>query len=198
MFFENVDTTKVNERNVQGRRLRALHPGTKMNAMRKTAEIVRVLAALCVTTACVSATGCSSSSSAGATPDAGPSLCASDSRAQTYTAGMEQKGASGALTVKLDSINPNPVVKGNNEWKVTVVDAGGAPVSGATITVKPYMPDHGHGSSIIPQVAAGADPGSYDVTLLNLFMPGIWQVTFTVTTSANVTDSAMFTFCVND
>ena len=111
---------------------------------------------------------------------------------------MEQKGAAGALAVKLESINPNPVIKGNNDWKIQVVDAQGAPVSGATITVKPYMPDHGHGSSIIPQVAAGADPGTYDVSLLNLFMPGIWTVTFDVTTQDNVTDSAVFTFCVPD
>ncbi len=111
---------------------------------------------------------------------------------------MEQKGAAGALSVKLQSIDPNPVIKGNNDWKIQVVDASGAPVSDATITVKPFMPDHGHGSSITPQVAAGADPGTYDVSLLNLFMPGIWTVTFDVTTQDNVTDSSVFTFCVSD
>ncbi|MGH7281096.1 MAG: FixH family protein [Polyangiaceae bacterium] len=146
----------------------------------------------------VLASACSSSSSSGNQAAPAPSLCATDSRAQTYASGMEQKGSAGALSVKLESINPNPVIKGNNVWTIQVVDANGAPVDGATITVKPYMPDHGHGSSIIPQVAAGTDPGTYDISLLNLFMPGIWTVTFDVTTSANVTDSAVFTFCVPD
>jgi hypothetical protein len=148
--------------------------------------------------ALASLAACSSSSSSGTQAAPAPSLCATDSRAQSYTAGMEQKGTAGTLSVKLESINPNPVIKGNNDWKVQVVDASGTPVDGATITVKPFMPDHGHGSSITPQVAAGSDPGTYDVSLLNLFMPGIWTVTFNVATSANVTDSAVFTFCVSD
>lgn len=161
-----------------------------MSAGTKTAIFLGVFVAL--------TSACSSSSSSGNQAAPAPSLCATDSRAQTYSAGMEQKGAAGALSVKLQSIDPNPVIKGNNDWKIQVVDASGAPVSDATITVKPFMPDHGHGSSITPQVAAGADPGTYDVSLLNLFMPGIWTVTFDVTTQDNVTDSSVFTFCVSD
>jgi hypothetical protein len=145
---------------------------------------------------------CSSNSASDAADSGAPvSLCATDSRAQTFTAGMEQPGASGAFSVKLASINPNPVFKGNNVWTIQVVDKSGAPVTGATITVKPFMPDHGHGSSIIPQVAAGSDPGSYDITLLNLFMPGIWTVTIVVTTGtapSTVTDQSVFTFCVGE
>ena len=103
--------------------------------------------------------------------------------------------------MRLLTITPNPVFKGNNVWNLQVVDKNGAPVSGATITVKPFMPDHGHGSSIIPQVAAGSDPGTYDVTLLNLFMPGIWTITILVTTGTapnTVTDQSVFTFCVGE
>jgi hypothetical protein len=114
---------------------------------------------------------------------------------------MEQTGASNTFSVKLTSINPNPVFKGNNAWTIQVVDKSGGPVTGASITVKPFMPDHGHGSSIIPQVTAGADPGSYDISLLNLFMPGIWTVTIVVTTGtapSTVTDQSVFTFCVGE
>jgi hypothetical protein len=143
---------------------------------------------------------CSSSSASDAADSGAPvDLCATDSRAQTFTAGMAEPGASGTYSVKLASINPNPVFKGNNAWTIQVVDKSGAPVTGATITVKPFMPDHGHGSSITPQVAAGSNPGSYDVTLLNLFMPGIWTVTVVVTTGtapSTVTDQSVFTFCV--
>ncbi len=148
------------------------------------------------------ASACSSSNSSDAADSGAPvSLCATDSRAQTFTAGMEQPGASNTFSVKLASINPNPVFKGNNAWTIQVVDKSGAPVTGASITVKPFMPDHGHGSSIIPQVTAGSDPGSYDISLLNLFMPGIWTVTIVVTTGtapSTVTDQSVFTFCVGE
>ncbi len=148
------------------------------------------------------ASACSSSNSSDAADSGAPvSLCATDSRAQTFTAGMEQTGASNTFSVKLTSINPNPVFKGNNAWTIQVVDKSGGPVTGASITVKPFMPDHGHGSSIIPQVTAGADPGSYDISLLNLFMPGIWTVTIVVTTGtapSTVTDQSVFTFCVGE
>lgn len=110
---------------------------------------------------------------------------------------MEQLGSGRALGVKLTSIDPNPVFKGDNDWKVTVVDASGADVTGATLTAKPFMPDHGHGSSIVPTVTE-LGGGAYDVDHLNLFMPGIWQVTIDVTTAAGVHDAAVFTFCVAD
>ncbi|MEO8876875.1 MAG: FixH family protein [Polyangiaceae bacterium] len=145
------------------------------------------------------AASCSSGSSSGDAADAAapPALCATDSRAQTYASGLEEKGASGAFDIKLMSINPNPAFKGNNAWTIQVVDASGAPVTGATIKVNPYMPDHGHGSSITPQIAAGRDPGTYDITLLNLFMPGIWTVTIVVT-NAGITDQSVFTFCIGE
>jgi YtkA-like len=150
----------------------------------------------------IGAIACSSSSASDAA-DAGevPELCATDSRAQTFAPNMEQAGSSGTYSVKLQTITPNPVFKGNNEWSILVVDKTGAPVSGATITVKPFMPDHGHGSSITPQIAASSTPGTYDVTLLNLFMPGIWTITIVVTTGtapSTVTDQSVFTFCVGE
>ncbi len=162
---------------------------------------VRLSFLIPVTLLLASASACSSSNSASNAADSGEvDLCSTDSRAQTFAANMEQPGASNTYSVKLASINPNPVFKGNNAWTIQVVDKNGAPVTGASITVKPFMPDHGHGSSIIPQVAPGSDPGSYDVTLLNLFMPGIWTVTIVVTTGTapnTVTDQSVFTFCVN-
>ena len=142
---------------------------------------------------------CSSSSSGDAVDASAPAaLCATDSRAQTYASGMEQKGSAGTFEIKLLSITPAPAFKGNNAWTIQVVDTSGAPVSGATIKVNPFMPDHGHGSSITPQIAPGSDPGTYDITLLNLFMPGIWTVTIVVTSSSGVSDQSVFTFCIGE
>jgi hypothetical protein len=141
--------------------------------------------------ACSSST--SSSGDGGATADT--SLCSSDPRAQSFTADMVQKGTTGTFGVKLISVDPWPVLKGDNAWTVQIVDASGAPATGAMFTVKPFMPDHGHGSSIIPDIEPGQGDATFTINRLNVFMPGIWQFTFTITKGTQ-TDSAVVTFCV--
>ena len=90
---------------------------------------------------------------------------------------------------------PTPPAKGDNVWNLSITDASSAPVDDATITVKTWMPDHAHGSSIVPAVAASGG-GKYAVTRLNLFMPGIWEITFTIV-RGGATETAMFTLCIS-
>jgi hypothetical protein len=149
------------------------------------------LAAALIAPACSS----SSSSSSGDAGAAAASLCSSDPRAQNFSANMVQPGKGGIFGVKLVQVDPWPVLKGDNAWTVQIVDAAGAPVTGATFTVKPFMPDHGHGSSIIPDIEPGQGAATFDVSHLNCFMAGVWQFTFTITKDAQ-TDSAVVTFCV--
>lgn len=131
---------------------------------------------------------------AGAQPaETAVSYCVGDPRAQTYAPGLEKAADGGAFKAKLLSIDPNPTARGDNTWQLQLLDKSGAPVDGATIKVKPFMPDHGHPSSITPTVTATGG-GKYSV-LLNLFMPGLWQITFTVTAGAT-TDSIVYSFCV--
>lgn len=108
---------------------------------------------------------------------------------------MIANGKSGLFSISLDSIAPNPVTKGDNSWTVHVTDSNGADVDGATLTIKPFMPDHNHGSSIRP-LATAAGNGVYEISRLNLFMPGIWQISVTVTSSTGTSDVGVFTFCV--
>jgi hypothetical protein len=146
--------------------------------------------------------GCSgSSSSGGPTGSAGAAgsasttgACADDMRAEAYSAGMEGTGGKGLYRARLQAIDPAPAIKGTNAWTVQIVDASGTAVE-ATVTVKPFMPDHGHGSSIVPVVTAKGG-GVYEIDSLVLFMPGLWQTTVTITGPAGA-DTAVFTFCVN-
>ncbi|MGZ3417965.1 MAG: FixH family protein [Polyangiales bacterium] len=145
----------------------------------------------------VAVTACSSSgtdSTVDAAPEAAPSVCATDPRVQPFAAGLEAKTKSG-LSLKILDATPAPPSKGDNAWNLALSDAGGAPVSGATITVKTWMPDHGHGSSIVPAVADSGG-GKYALTRLNLFMPGIWEITFTIA-RGDTTETAMFTLCIS-
>jgi hypothetical protein len=132
--------------------------------------------------------GCSGSS-----PDAGVVGCEMNPMAQTYAAGMKRSGDGSKLSFVLVSSDPGPPLRGTNTWEVKVLDASGQPVTGATLTVTPYMPEHGHGSQVVPTITA--DGQQYKVSNLYLFMPGLWQVTIQAT-NGSVTDSAAFTFCV--
>ena len=67
-----------------------------------------------------------------------------------------------------------------------------------TITVTPFMPDHGHGTSVRAVVTAQPD-GSFSVTPLYLFMAGVWRVTIAVgvgASDAGASESVAFFFCV--
>jgi hypothetical protein len=139
---------------------------------------------------------CGSSTSGGAGGSAPASLCDTDPRAMKYAAGLSQKTVDGALKVSLTQATPAPPALNENAWTVTITDGSGNPVSDATITVKPWMPDMGHGSSVTPQVMPMSN-GTYQITLLDLFMPGIWTNTFTISTPSTPATTAVFTFCID-
>jgi hypothetical protein len=154
-----------------------------------------------VTTLCFAAlglAGCGPSSTSGTgAGGSGPSVCATDPRAEVYAVGLTQAAMDGAMKVSFVDATPAPPAKGVNAWTFKLTDGQGAPISGAAITVKQVMPDHGHGSSITPQVAPKGSDGTYEVTLLEFFMPGIWEITFTVTPAGGTADTVVFTFCVD-
>lgn len=149
--------------------------------------------------------GCSSSGGGDApapTPDAGEVdsgvavTCQNDPRVEAYVANMKKASPSGALAVTLVSSDPGPPIRGTNTWIVRVTDGAGAPVSNAALSVVPFMPDHGHGTSVKPTITAEAD-GRYRITNVYFFMPGVWRVTVGVPQGdAGATEAATFHFCV--
>ncbi len=143
---------------------------------------------------------CTSSSGTPAT-DAGPSAdgmigCQTDPLAETYTANMTKPGAMGVYTFDLVQAVPAPPAMGNNTWTLKITDSGANPVPSASLTVKPYMPRHGHPSTVVPTVTPNGD-GTYKLDPLYLFMAGLWQVTIDVVDGdGGVIDSVVYTFCV--
>jgi hypothetical protein len=77
-----------------------------------------------------------------------------------------------------------------HSWTLTITDAGGRPVDGATITVEGGMPAHAHGLPTTPQVK-GLGQGRYLVEGLKFHMPGAWVVGFRVKAGA-VVDAVKF------
>ena len=142
---------------------------------------------------------CSSSSSnntnggdAGAGGDGDVASCATDPRVDTYTANMQKPSAMKTFTATLVSSDPAPPVRGGNTWILKLTDASGKPMAGVMPSVVPFMPDHGHGSTVKPTIMDSGD-GSYTIDNVYLFMGGVWRVTIVPTGSA---DSVAFFFCV--
>ena len=122
--------------------------------------------------------------------------CTDDGRVDHYAAGMEKSGSKGLYKVKLLASQPAPPAKPNNVWNLAVSDMNGAPASGLTVAVSPYMPDHRHAPPVAPVVTALAEPGRYDVAMINLFMAGVWQVKVSLS-AAGASDAVTFWFCVD-
>lgn len=122
--------------------------------------------------------------------------CAAETRADSYSAGMEKSGAQGAVTMRLLESVPGPPQKGDNEWRVMLLGASGTPLTGAGLTAMPFMPDHQHGTSIKAKVQE-VGGGEYRISPLNLFMPGLWTVTITAQPPAGSADQAVFAFCID-
>ena len=123
-----------------------------------------------------------------------PAFCASDPRVQAFHLGLEAACVGGQCRVRIVEATPSPVVQGLNDWTLVVEDPSGKPLDGATLSIKATMPDHGHGSPTITQIAP-LGSGRYRVTGINLAMRGVWLVPIVVTGTVN--DQASFTFCVD-
>lgn len=121
--------------------------------------------------------------------------CEAETRDEQFLAGMQKVGA-GGVTVTLTSATPAPPGRDDNAWTIDVT-MGGQPVVGATVKVKPFMPDHQHGTSVQVVVTPdGATPGRYTLSPINLWMPGLWEITIDVTPAGGTRDSVVFRFCI--
>lgn len=140
---------------------------------------------------------CGSSSGTG-TPDSGNGVvidCTKDARISQYSPPISVTSSSGALDFILVSSNPGPPANGTNSWSMRITNTAGVNQPNLTVGVVPFMPDMGHGTSIVPSMTMNAD-GTYTVTPLYLFMAGIWRVTFSTPPSAAQPDTANIFFCI--
>jgi hypothetical protein len=119
-------------------------------------------------------------------PDGDPSTsvsCTADPRLDAYAGSLDKAGQLGALTFHFSEFDPALPSRGNNTFHVSLRDAMGAPVSGdeaspaaVALGVDLFMPDHGHGTSVVPVVSFDSARGHYTLAPLYLFMPGVWRI----------------------
>src|SRR5712691_12280736 len=139
------------------------------------------------------ALGAACGGSSQSSPDGGDVVnCASDPRVATYAPNLTVDSASAGMKFVLLSSDPAPPAKGTDTWAIKVTDAAGQPLPSLSLSVVPFMPDHGHFSPVTPQVTSNGG-GNYTVGNIYFFMPGVWKTTFT---SASPSDTANFFFCI--
>jgi hypothetical protein len=90
----------------------------------------------------------------------------------------------GLLAIGLRWSPPSPGV-GYDAGELTITDATGAPVTGLTLAIVPWMPAHGHGASVAPTVSETDEPGVYVAAPLDFYMSGTWQLRTTITGSSD-------------
>lgn len=125
-------------------------------------------------------------------------ICDDEERADDYRLGLSASGS--IFTATFVDAMPAPPDKGDNRWEIALSDASGTPVEGAEITVLPFMPDHGHGTSVMAEVSPGEAPGLYILDPVNLHMAGLWEIRLSISLDLEggevSEDSVLFSFCV--
>ena len=137
--------------------------------------------------------GCGSSDSSGDDEEVD---CTMVTGADTFVVGLPKTGEAGMLDYALMSANPSPPARDDNTWTVQIKDTSGTAFDGATVTVTPFMPAHQHGSPVKTEVTPTGTPGEYMLDPVNMWMPGVWEVTIQAKKDA-VVDSAVYSFCIN-
>lgn len=124
--------------------------------------------------------------------------CRSDPRVEPWKPGLSRSSADGSVRLVVGASSPasgaNPV-RGSYTWSLRVLDANGQPVANPALAVKPWMPDHGHGTSVEASFTPDGK-GGYTVGPLYLFMAGVWQLPFTVTPPSGTRELVTFGLCV--
>jgi hypothetical protein len=126
--------------------------------------------------------------------------CSMVTDADTFVVGLEKPGMNGALDFQMMSAMPAPPARGDNTWVVQIntMSSGvvGDPADGLTLMVTPFMPAHQHGSPIQVQITPMTEPGQYQLSPVNLWMPGVWETTIRATTASQTSDLAVYRFCI--
>jgi len=115
---------------------------------------------------------------------------------QEAVAGLQVGCESGACSVILDELSPEPPDRGDNTWTLRVVDGAGAQVVVESVTLSPFMPAHNHGTAPADFPATATGSGAWTAGPFDLFMPGRWEVRVAVGVGEDNVEHAVFAFCV--
>ncbi len=114
---------------------------------------------------------------------------------------VTQASDGGTYQIAARSCPDQPPMRGQETIEYTITNAAGAPQDGLTVTVVPFMPAMGHGTSAQTTVTP-IGSGNYVIGNVYFAMPGEWQLITDIwasgaPTSGPPTDSATITVEIN-
>ena len=110
--------------------------------------------------------------SAAPTPEAGQGSAANVSVASVTS-------ESGKLKVEVFA-PAQPLRRGLQRLRIHITEqATGKPAPGLQLAIQPWMPNMGHGVSELPTITE-PQPGDFEISELDLFMPGTWELRLTL------------------
>lgn len=96
----------------------------------------------------------------------------------------EVSSQSGAYEVAMLAHEASPA-RGSHTLELIVTSMqDSTPVDGLDLTLVPWMPAMGHGTSIVPSVTPLGD-GTYELDSVDLYMAGLWELRTTFTTPSD-------------
>lgn len=107
------------------------------------------------------------------------------------TEGLQGPQTEGNFKIET-AFEASSLTTGQNTMSITVMDQSGAPIKGATITVYPHMPAHGHGSTEEPKLEDMGE-GKYKAHPITFQMPGEWEIIVKVDSNG---EKGKYTFTV--
>jgi hypothetical protein len=127
-------------------------------------------------------------------PETTTDVCAD---APEFKLNMEAVGREKAVKGVLIDASPAPPVRKTNDWVVEFRDLDDELLTDVSITmVQPFMPEHGHDGTFAPSVMPAAEAGQFQIDDINLWMPGKWEVRFTVESESAGADYVVFEACI--
>ena len=127
----------------------------------------------------------------GSTDDGEASLRCDEETRDDFAIGVMREGAVFGVTI-MDAMPADPI-RGDNRWTIAVQDAAGA-VDEVEITVRPWMPDHNHGTAV-PTFITAMGAGQFELAPVNMFMAGLWEVHLDLT-AGDRAETVTFYACV--
>jgi hypothetical protein len=95
-----------------------------------------------------------------------------------------------ALTLEVRTGPDQPPTRGLSTVELDITDANsGDAKDGLELTIVPWMPAMGHGTSVKPVVAADGG-GHYTVSNVNLYMGGAWDLRIAIANGPDAGDDA--------
>ncbi|MDX2052670.1 MAG: FixH family protein [Polyangiaceae bacterium] len=138
---------------------------------------------------------CAISACSGSPSAPGVTDCQADPNLFDFSGRMVAASEQGTFQLRMLELAPEVPTKGDNRWTIELLDTQQAPLENPEIQVTPFMPQHGHGTGVKAVVAKGEVLGTWIVSPVNLWMPGLWEVKLTVSHRGQI-DNLVIRACI--